>query len=75
MCHIVEEKAHDLIPKGIFKKWNVQTATILFKKFPKNREVVFNPDPELIPKFWPNPDLDRSQNVNPAGLYPGVSEI
>jgi hypothetical protein len=44
----------------------------LIKNIPilKNSKAIFNPnpDPEPIPKFWSNPDPDRSQNVNPAEL-------
>jgi hypothetical protein len=40
-------------------------------KLSNNPEVIFNPDPdpEPIQKFSSNPDPDRSQNVNLAGLY------
>jgi hypothetical protein len=39
-------------------------------KIPQNPKVSFNLDLDPIPNFWsnPDPDPDRIQNINPAGL-------
>jgi hypothetical protein len=52
--------------KGISRIRNVHSYNL--EKNTKSPKIhIFNSDP--IIKFWPNPDPDRSQNVNPAGLY------
>jgi hypothetical protein len=67
--HIVEEDKQGLSMNGFFGISNNHTVTILNKYLiPKNSKAIFNPDLEPIPSFWPNPDTDRIQNVNPVGL-------